>query len=257
MQRLADVPQIGQPPFAVDAAQHPGRHAPLAARHFEQRGDTAGGEDGRPTGEVRTEAVGQGVTTGGEFRGGRTDERGEGRGPHTSGTMRLLDGLEQDLPLLAGGGLEDAHVAGDDGRDAGRREVVLDQARLQVGADDHRDVPGLDRRPVERRAAGQQVGDVRGQVAGDEGPGPVDRDLLVPAHPEVVAAQHAQPERRTRRRTHQPAALVVRCHLPYRDLRVAERESTQQLCRALTNGSSVRQLRVRVACAPAVRAADR
>ena len=50
VQRLADVPQVGQLPLAVDPAEHPGRQSLLGAGHLQQRGDAAGGEHRRPSG---------------------------------------------------------------------------------------------------------------------------------------------------------------------------------------------------------------
>ena len=83
-------------------------------------------------------------------------------------------------------------------------------------------LPGLQGLIAERRATGQQSGDVGGHVLRNVCPQLVDRDHAVGPGTEHVSRYHAQPEGFVVRRTLQPVCLVVRRHPADDDVRVAE-----------------------------------
>ena len=105
---------------------------------------------------VSATVVGE-VGVGGELGGGAAEEHGGRRGRATSpAAARLLERLEQALPV--GGRLrgEDVGVAGVDGGYAGRGQRVAAGPRVAVALDDDGDVAGADRPAVVGRVGGEQ-----------------------------------------------------------------------------------------------------
>ena len=133
-------------------------------------------------------------------RGGQPDEAAQRQPPYPGGPMRLLERLEQQLPLLGGLGAEDAGAAGDDDGDAGGAQVLADELRLALVRTSTAMSPGCNGRRGRRSAGcrtrrGEHRDDLGGQVGGDllAGAAPTARRASHQRQP--VARQHPQPYR--------------------------------------------------------------
>ena len=73
VQRLADVPQVGEQPLAVHAGQHPGGQ-PGGDGGLEHSGHAAGGEQAGPVARRAGDPVGQVVPAGVQLDGGLPEE---------------------------------------------------------------------------------------------------------------------------------------------------------------------------------------
>ena len=107
---LRDVPQVGEQPLAADLAEDP-RLQLLVERHrLEHRGDPAVLEHRAPDPQLQREVVGEVVA--GRVQPGRVepDEAGQRDPAYPGGAVRLLQRLEQPLPLRGGRRREDADV---------------------------------------------------------------------------------------------------------------------------------------------------
>ena len=197
VQQLGEVLDVGEVPLAAAPGEHPLGH-PGDVRRLEDRRDAARPRVVGPAPQRLGHVVGQ-VRVGRELGGGAAEEHGGGRGADQAGPARLLERLEQALPVgrrLRG---EDVGVAGVDGRHAGRRQRVTAGAGVAVALDDHGDVAGPDRPDlgavVVGRVGGEQRLHVGREVGRDERAQVVHRDGAGAADPERVAGDHPQPER--------------------------------------------------------------
>ena len=194
VQRLGDVPQVGQQPLAADRAEHAGGQPALLGR-LEQRGDPAAAQQQRPAAQPVGELVGELLAAGVELAQGAAEERRERGRPHPPGPVRLLERLEQAQPLVTGRRRQQLRAAADHGRDAALGERRADQLGLRPLADEDRDVAGRDRLAVPRRVGGEQGGDVGGAVGGDVPAGVVGPDQSTRQR-EAAPRDLPQPERR-------------------------------------------------------------
>ncbi len=102
VQRLGDVPQVGEQPLAADLAEQP-LLQPLRQRHrLEQRRDASLVEHPDPLPEQLRERVGFFVAALGQVDRGQPDEAAQRQPAYPSGPVRLLERLQQQLPLVRG-----------------------------------------------------------------------------------------------------------------------------------------------------------
>ena len=167
MQRLTDVPQVGEDALAVGPSQHPGGQPLLGADHLEQRGDATLGEQLAPAAQPRPESVGQLIAGRVDRALGLAEKHRQCCRAQPPAAVRLLDGLQQRQPRAGAGCAEDVGPPGEHRRYAGPPQGLPDQRALLVGAYQHRDVTGLDRAPAQQCGAAKQTDDVVGHVAGD------------------------------------------------------------------------------------------
>ena len=105
---LGDVPQVGEQPLAADRARTRGCSRSVERHRLEQRGHPAVLEHGAPDPQPQRQVVGEGVA--GRVQPGRVepDEAGQRCPAYPGGAVRLLQRLEQPLPLRGRRGGEDA-----------------------------------------------------------------------------------------------------------------------------------------------------
>ena len=167
VQRLADVPDVGQPALAVGQP-----HQPLAQAGggggLQQRRDAVVVEHARPRAQQVGELVATLVGRLRQLGRGPADERGERRGRHEAADAGARQRREQDQPVAGGRCREDAGQHRDDGRHADGRQGALHGDGVPVDAGEHRDVARLDRPPatvvVGELLLAQRAQDLRGDV---------------------------------------------------------------------------------------------
>ena len=134
VEQLADVPEVGHPPLAVDHREHARRQPLLQRDRLHQRRDALHAQHARPVMQPPVHVL-PGVVVGGRDLLGRpAEDRGQ-RG--RAGARRVggaLDRLEQAQPLARGLGAEHAAGAVDDGGDVDRLQRVADAGGVAVRA---------------------------------------------------------------------------------------------------------------------------
>ena len=185
VEQLADVPEVGHPPLAVDHREHAGRQALLQRDRLHQRRDALHAQHARPVMQAPVHALPGVVVGGGDLLGRPAEDRGQ-RG--RAGARRVggpLDRLEHAQPLAGGLGAEHAAGAVDDGGNVDRLQRVAD-ARRRCGSC------------------------ARARRCGRGGRGPRRRSRRPSA-----AARRCRPRRRRRRAgARAPAARSPRCVRP-------------------------------------------
>ena len=194
VERLADVPKVGQAAVAAHLGEHPRGQAALG-RGLEDRRHAADGEQLDPGPQRLGDLVGEVVAPFVDLGGRVAEEAGERRGPDPDAAVRLLERLDQRQPLDGGRGREDAAATGDHGGDADVEERLPGVGQVGVAVGDDRDVARPDRDAVVGRARGEQSPDVDGEVARDPRPHLLDGERPRP-FADVLAADDADPERR-------------------------------------------------------------
>ena len=221
LKQLCQVGHVGHVPLAAAPGQCPIGHAAQPGRLVHRRHPAVAGVVGPLPDGVR-DAVGQRITLIRKLFGGMAEEHRGGDGAHQSGAVRLVERLQQGQPVVAGIGGEDVGIPRVDGRYSRLDQSVEAGAGILALLDDHGDVPGPDPFAGEGGRAGQQSGDVGGQVPADERTQVVDADQLVALAAEGFPWHHAQPERVVAGCAGQSTARVMGLDVVHDDARVAE-----------------------------------
>ena len=215
----------------------------------------------RPAAQDRAEFVGQVLAAGAEFGRGSAEERGQRGGPDPAGSVRLLQGLQQRPASPRRAGVAYTLPApAIDRRNAHCRKGFPHQARSARGCRParrrhRRRGPG--RRMSGARASSAAMSAARSRATSDARPCACRSCSRGPT-PDLVAADHPQPQRRRRRGADQPGLR----HASRRTGRTTISGSPSSAppindSNAATSGASLRQLSASVDLVPAVRAAAR
>jgi hypothetical protein len=103
VQRLGEVPQVGEPPLAALHAEQPALEAGGAAEPLDRGGEAGVGEAAGRVAQQRPDLLQRAVRVGVELRGGPAEQRGERGQAHPPGAVRLLERLQQPQPVPAAG----------------------------------------------------------------------------------------------------------------------------------------------------------
>jgi hypothetical protein len=199
VQQLPDVVEVGEVPLPADDPEQPRGQVGRDRDRAQQRGHPPFAQHLGPAVELVVEVGEVVVGRGGELLAAPAEEAREGRGARPRAVGRLLEGLQELLPLAGGGGLEHAADAVDDRRHPHLAERPVDLHGLRVGAHQDGEVAGRDRQLApaapDGRVRGEQLDRLRGDVGGDVLPRRRGVDVALPGAQVVRARDAAQPQR--------------------------------------------------------------
>ena len=228
VQQLRRMPQVGEQPSPVRAAEYARGQPAVGARELEDRRRAPLAQHVGPSAQGLRVLRRHGVAAAVEVLGGAAEERGQGRRPDEGRSVRLGHRLEQGQPGPSGRRAEDRAGADENRGDASPLERRRHDGQLRPDVREDRDVAWLQRLAVERRARGQQPGHVVGEVLGDDLPQPPDREPFVAGGAERRAVDDPQPERVRLRRADEAGARPGGGDRPDEDLRVSELGALEQ-----------------------------
>ena len=146
VKELGDVAQVGHETLAVGACEHPGWHGLPEAHRLEEGCHSLLAQATSPVVQGEMELLPLGLPAVRDVGGGPSDELCQRHERRPVARRGALERFQQAQPLASGIGEEDGARSPDDGGHADGLKRVPHDAGLPVGAHQHRDPAGVQRR---------------------------------------------------------------------------------------------------------------